>query len=321
MKKLLCLLIATTFTACTFAKEKPRPKILEIRQVRILTSDAGKARSFYYGLLRALYPGEASGDDCHWCEQWPAAPSDLFEFTAVPKTRPKNFIGAVVFRTNDAAGLRQVLRRNGVKAGRLTKTPAGGTFSVLDPERHRLIFDQIADGARQPFAPKTDETSPPTAPHVIHVGLVVSNRAAMDHFYRDILGFRLYWQGGMKEGQTNWVDMQVPDGTDWVEYMLNVPGDADRRTLGVMNHVALGVLDMRTADDRLLQSSLHLPINEAPKIGRDGKWQLNLYDPDDTRVELMEFVPAEKPCCSPYLGPHPGPSPAPDSASAVPFTP
>jgi hypothetical protein len=33
---------------------------------------------------------------------------------------------------------------------------------------------------------------------------------------------------------------------------------------------------------------------------------LNLYDPDETRVELMEFAPVEKPCCAEYTGPHPG---------------
>jgi hypothetical protein len=43
------------------------------------------------------------------------------------------------------------------------------------------------------------------------------------------------------------------------------------------------------------------------KMGRDGKWQLNLFDPDLSRVELMEFRPAEKPCCSDFQGPHPGP--------------
>ena len=42
-------------------------------------------------------------------------------------------------------------------------------------------------------------------------------------------------------------------------------------------------------------------------MGRDGKWQLNLYDPDDTRIEFMEFTPKEKPCCSEFTGPHPGP--------------
>ena len=40
---------------------------------------------------------------------------------------------------------------------------------------------------------------------------------------------------------------------------------------------------------------------DKPKIGRDGKRQLNLYDPNLTRVELMEPKPVEKPCCSPML--------------------
>jgi hypothetical protein len=35
-------------------------------------------------------------------------------------------------------------------------------------------------------------------------------------------------------------------------------------------------------------------------MGKDGKWQANLYDPDGTRVELMEFQPVMKPCCSPF---------------------
>jgi len=33
---------------------------------------------------------------------------------------------------------------------------------------------------------------------------------------------------------------------------------------------------------------------------------LNVYDPDETRVEFMEFTPVQKPCCSDYTGPHPG---------------
>jgi hypothetical protein len=43
------------------------------------------------------------------------------------------------------------------------------------------------------------------------------------------------------------------------------------------------------------------------KVGRDGKVQLNLYDPDLTRVEFMEFTPAQEPCCSPFTGKNPGP--------------
>jgi len=127
----------------------------------------------------------------------------------------------------------------------------------------------------------------------------------MDKFYRDILGFHLYWQGGMKDGEPNWVSMQVPDGTDWIEYMLNVDSNANKHLRGVMNHIALGVPSVKEAAIQLEKNGVKL--TEQPKIGRDGKWQLNLYDPDDTRVELMEFTPVEKPCCSEFTGTHPKP--------------
>jgi catechol 2,3-dioxygenase-like lactoylglutathione lyase family enzyme len=143
---------------------------------------------------------------------------------------------------------------------------------------------------------------------LIHAGFVVHDRAAEDRFYKDILGFHVYWHGGRTDDETSWVDMQVPDGTDWIEYMLNVPANADHHTLGVMNHIALGVPDIHAAEAQLRKNGWS--GNEKPKIGRDGKWQLNLYDPDDTRVELMEFKPVQKPCCSDYTGPHPGPQPS-----------
>jgi catechol 2,3-dioxygenase-like lactoylglutathione lyase family enzyme len=141
---------------------------------------------------------------------------------------------------------------------------------------------------------------------IIHAGIIVHDRAAEDKFYKDILGFHVYWHGGMKDGEDHWVDMQVHDGTDWIEYMLDVSPDANKRTLGVMNHIAIGVVDIKSELARLDEENV-VPILEQPKIGRDGKWQLNLYDPDDTRVELMEFTPVQKPCCSDYTGPHPKP--------------
>jgi len=50
-----------------------------------------------------------------------------------------------------------------------------------------------------------------------------------------------------------------------------------------------------------------MKLTKEPRIGHDGKRQLNLYDPGQTRVELMEFTPVEKPRCSEYTGAHPKP--------------
>jgi catechol 2,3-dioxygenase-like lactoylglutathione lyase family enzyme len=141
---------------------------------------------------------------------------------------------------------------------------------------------------------------------MIHAGFVVRNREKQDRFYRDVLGFRVYWHGGMKDEETDWVDMQVPDGQDWLEYMLVRPkSKLDARTLGILNHIALGVPDIKKAAHQLESRGWKSSEDEHAQIGRDGKWQLNLYDPDSTRVELMEFTPVQQPCCSDYRSAHP----------------
>jgi hypothetical protein len=41
------------------------------------------------------------------------------------------------------------------------------------------------------------------------------------------------------------------------------------------------------------------------QIGKDGKGQFNLYDPDGIRLELMNFHATDKPCCSPFTAEDP----------------
>ena len=141
--------------------------------------------------------------------------------------------------------------------------------------------------------------------HMIHVGFLVHSRDAEDHFYRDLLGFRLYWHGGMQAGKTDWVAMQVPDGTDWLEYMLGWSEPVDLREMGVLNHISVGVADMKKAQAILELHGWKPHDGEKAQIGKDGKWQLNVFDPDFSRIELMEFKPVEKPCCAEFTGPHP----------------
>ncbi|HVH70829.1 MAG TPA: VOC family protein, partial [Candidatus Dormibacteraeota bacterium] len=211
-----------------------------------------------------------------------------------------NLLEEVTFETSNAEQLHSYLVGNGIAVGEIHDVPKFNRyFSLTDPEGHHIGFiqylsaDDHSDGAAQ------------ISSRIIHAGLVVHDRAAEDHFYKDILGFRPYWHGGTKEGEDKWVSMQVPNGTDWIEYMLNVPANADKHLLGVMNHIALGVSDIYAAQGGLTRNGWK--PGEQPKIGRDGKWQLNLYDPNGTRVEFMEFNPVQKPCCSEFTGPHPGP--------------
>jgi catechol 2,3-dioxygenase-like lactoylglutathione lyase family enzyme len=147
---------------------------------------------------------------------------------------------------------------------------------------------------------------------MIHVGYIIHDISREDSFYRTILGFRPYWHGGQTEDSSDWTSLQVPDGTDWVEYMKvkgaeksGIPVDMTQQNAGVLDHFSLGVPNIEQAVDLLYNGDRLTARHSDPKIGRDGKWQVNLYDPDGIRAELMEFQPAAKPCCSPFLASSP----------------
>ena len=296
MNRLALVFVALVLCASALAQEQnERPPIIGLAYVRIAVSDMAKARGFYVEDLGfASHECGPTGTNCLQVNT-----SQSLQLEQTNATPMSNLVTTVAFATADVANLQRYLQTHGVRTGNLSRQGIA-QFEVNDPEGHRIVFTQI------PMPKPTGWPHPPkqVSARLIHAGLIVKDRAAEDHFYRDILGFHLYWHGGMKDGGTSWVDMQVPDGTDWIEYMLNVPDNADHHTLGVMNHVALGVPDIHAAEEQLRKNGWS--GNEQPKIGRDGKWQLNLYDPDDTRVELMEFTPTQKPCCSDYARPHPG---------------
>jgi hypothetical protein len=93
--------------------------------------------------------------------------------------------------------------------------------------------------------------------------------------------------------------MMVGPGSD-------VPLDkVDANQLGVLNHLSLGVPNMQAAVTTLYRENRLSPRHDGPQMGLDGKWQANFYDPDGTRVELMEFGPVMKPCCSPFTADSP----------------
>jgi lactoylglutathione lyase len=204
----------------------------------------------------------------------------------------------IAFETTRAEWMRSYLASKGVKVPDKVHPEEDGSlsFEVTDPDGHDVEFVQYVPGSRleKQFGKYLPESR--ISQHMIHLGITVKDRDAADHFYRDILGFKQTWYGGMTDARTDWVDMRVPEGTDWLEYMLNVH-DPDPRVLGIMHHFALGTPSVDESYKTLLKRGLN--TTEAPKIGRDGKWQLNLYDPNLTRVEMMEPAPVRKPCCSP----------------------
>jgi len=298
MKELFAAISALILLALPASQHGFRPKTYDIAFVRLKSSSLETSIAFYSTILG--FPSHTHGCQNVTSPCFVVNLSQRIELIQGGPDQHGSFVDEIGFTTAGVPQMRNYFSSQDIAASDVA-TGANGLrfFEFSDPEQHRLAFVEA------PPAPNESHKAPTqVSASLIHSGFVVNDQAAEDHFYHDILGFRAYWHGGMKDSDTDWLDMQVPNGTDWVEYMLNVSPEADKHTLGVMNHIALGVPDIHSAYQRLVANGWK--PTEEPKIGRDGKWQLNLYDPDGTRVEFMEFTPKGQPCCSPYLGPHPG---------------
>lgn len=293
----VAFLLLFSFATLAQNSSPARPPITGIAHVGFYVSDLAKADDFY---------GHALGFD-HFSLDKPTGGLMLnyykvndhqyIEIYPGLKGDEQDRLSHVAFETTDAAQMRDYLAAHNIKVPEHVKPGIDGniSFMVDDPEGRRIEFVQYVPGSIHEvrFGKLLPDTR--VSDHMIHAGFIVHDRAAEDFFYKEILGFKLMWFGGMKDDEIKWVDMRVSDGTDWIEYMLgNV--NPSVKTRGVMNHMALGVPNIQAADKKVVDHGFK--PGEQPKIGRDGKWQLNLYDPDLTRVEMMEFQPVETPCCS-----------------------
>ena len=293
------------------ATGQERPKVTSISHLAVYTTDPVKAENFYVhdlGAVKGTDPENPAGVRYYF------STAQFVEVLPLPAGPASvNRLDHAGFNTSDAEAMRKYLQAHGVEvASAVTRASDGSQyFAVTDPEGNKVEF--VQPPARRHVG---DSPAPvpknPLSSRVIHIGYLVHDPVAEDAFYRTLLGFRPYWHGGMKEGNTDWISQQVPDGSDWLEYMLvrgpektGIPASMSQETLGVLDHFSLGVENMEKSVTLLYEGDRLTARHSQAQIGRDGKWQFNLYDPDGIRVELMEFQPAGKPCCSPFLLPSP----------------
>jgi catechol 2,3-dioxygenase-like lactoylglutathione lyase family enzyme len=286
------------------AAGQSRPAITGISHMCVYASDLAASEHFYahvLGAMKGADPQDANGTRYYF------SPTQFVEVLPLPSNHSISRMECVAYSTEDPGALLLYLRAKGVEGvGDLQTTTDGSRwFRTKDPEGNEVQFVQ----AGRP--PAMDPNAKPIGTRIIHVGYLVHSKAAEDHFYREILGFRPYWFGSKQPDRVDWISQQVPDGHDWLEYMMVGDGSTvplskvDQRLLGVLNHFSIGVRNMEEAVATLYREDRLSPRHDGPQMGLDGKWQANFYDPDGTRVELMEFQPAMKPCCSPFTADSP----------------
>jgi lactoylglutathione lyase len=281
----LCLLTAALAVAAE------RPKILGVSHVAVLVSDVDKSRAFYKDFLGYAEPFDLKNPDGSLALTFIKINEDQFLelFTGLKPNQDR--LHQVAFYVDNAEAQRAYLAANGVKVPE--RVPQGrignSNFSVRDPDGHTVEFVQYEPNGwtrreKGRFLPATG-----VSPRLRHIGFLVGDLAASKKFYGDLLGFQETWRGSRDNKALNWVNMKVPDGDDYVEFMLysELPAPNAR---GTVNHMSLEVADIEKAkaviDSRASRAGYTRPMEIRTGINR--KRQLNLYDPDGTRAELME---------------------------------
>lgn len=271
------------------APAAPRPRILGIAHLAVQVSSLAAARQFYgqllgYDEVKAAGTGGTAVYAVNDRQR-------LVLHDALPADRDERLVH-LAFEVDDIAAMRTYLGSRGIAAGEPAADPAGGGrgVDVADPDGHRVRFVERtarAAPAAPAAAPSPDRR---ISRRILHGGLTVRDSTAADRFYKEALGFSEIWRGGRTDDVTNWINMRVPDGTDYLEYML-VSGPVSRNQLGTLHHAALLVPDIQEALEAVRARTDERNARATPQVGRNRRWQLNLYDPDGTRIEFMEPWP------------------------------
>lgn len=283
-----------------------RPPITGVSHLAIYATDPEASEHFYVDQLGATEmpdPENPAGARYHFNR------NQYVEVLPLPSGQTGiNRLAHAAFATTNADGLRLYLKGKGITVPAAVTEGSDGSrwFDVRDPEGVLIQFVQPGTNSHgiEPDA---------LSSRIIHVGFIIHDEGRENGFWRDILGFRPYWKGGFDRKKPQWISMKVPDGQDWLEYMVvgtpdgtGIPQGMSQADLGVLDHFALGVRDMRQTYTTLWNGKRldGQKPDALPKIGLDAKWQLNLLDPDGTRAEFMEFTPIGTPCCSPFTAEH-----------------
>ena len=308
MRLAIVLFALVSVAVMVAAREPQRPKITGVAHMALYVHDMDKARAYYKDFLGYGEPFDLKNADGSLAMTFIKI-NDRQYLELFPEreagTDRLNHIGV---ETDDVEGMRIYLKARGIAVPDKVNTARVGnlSFTVKDPDGHGVEFVQyMPDGwmvrDKGKFLP-----SEAISTDMRHYGILVGGLDAALGFYRDVLGFTETWRGSRDEKELSWVNLQVPDGRDYIEFMLygELPAPTKR---GSQHHICLFVPDAAKAaallEPRAKATGYARPLEVRTGINR--RRQLNLYDPDGTRIELMEPTTVDGKPVAPSQAPPP----------------
>lgn len=269
-----------------------RPPLTGDAHMALYVSNMDSARVFYGSFLGFQEPFVLKNPDSSLSMTFFKVNENQY-IEIFPTLKPgQDRLGHIAFETSNAEQMRLYLASKGVTVPeKVNKVRIGNiSFNVKDPDGHTIEFTQYepAGWSRREYGNFLGNNS--ISRRIMHMGIIVGDAQKSFKFYYDILDLKEFWRGNAKNSAVvSWINMQLPESRDYIEFMLYTDLPApDKR--GSQHHICLEVPDIEKALSQLnaspFRKNYRLPIEIRTGINR--KRQINLYDPDGTRIELME---------------------------------
>jgi len=287
MKFTIALMLLTSYGLS--AQEVSRPRILGVPHVAFRVHDIEASRHFYKDFLGFAEPFDIKGPDGKLIMAFiKVNDRQYIELSVESKPDEPRFVH-LAFETDNAEGLRQYVKSKGypvpdkpASKGRIRNTATG----LTDPDGNHIDVTQYEPDGESMKDVGKDMPDTRISKRMNHVGFYVS-KPETAKYYIDVLGFKEFWRGTVDGQKASYSNLLAPEGTEYVEFILAKPTP---ETMGTTYHAALEVPDMDAAIAKLnanpARKDYKRPIEV--KTGRNHRRQCNLYDPDGSRIELME---------------------------------
>jgi catechol 2,3-dioxygenase-like lactoylglutathione lyase family enzyme len=285
----VAFLVSATILA---AQTNPqRPHILGVAHIAVFAHDYEKSRSFYGGFLGFEEPYSLKNKDGSASMTFFKINDHQYIELFPEREANSDRLNHISLETDDIEALRLYLASKGVKVPDHAQQARIGnlSFNIIDPAGHQVEMVQYMPAGKTVAAYGKYMSDTRISTHMTHVGLIVTQLDPEYKFYTEILGFKETWRGSSSGTALSWINLQVPDGEDYIEFMLakDAPDPTHR---GSAHHLCLQVSDVAASVETLkarpyFKTYSH-PIEVRQGINR--KRQANLFDPDGTRTELME---------------------------------
>lgn len=291
MKSLILFAAVSAILPAAPPEVIPRPKITGLAHIALAVHDIEQSRKFYKDFLGYGEPFQLNNPDGSLSLTFIKVNERQYIELFPEKAAKTDRLLHISIEVEDAEAMRRYLESKGVKVpakvgkGRIKNS----NFMITDPDGHLVEVVQYEPDGLSVVNKGKFVDGPRISTRIAHLGITVGKLEPAMKFYGEILGFEETWRGSKNGKVLDWVNMRVPEGKDYLEFML-YDQPPSLASLGTLNHICLEVPDIEKAKADL-ESRAARSIHPRPmdfKTGVNRKRQLNLYDPDGTRSELME---------------------------------